>query len=77
MYSFSDNPTIDLVRKVLEGVINPCSHVFNVLLIFHVFSQQNLNFRMHLFRDITNGLVRYGAQSAYYFLMYDTKKQRV
>ena len=64
MYSFSDNPTIDLVRKILEGLIKPCSHVFNFLLIFHVISQQNLKFRMDLFSDITNGLVRYGAQSA-------------
>ena len=64
MYSFSDNPTIDLVRKILEGLIKPCSHVFNFLLIFHVISQQNLKFRMDLFSDITNGLIRYGAQSA-------------
>ena len=64
MYSFSDNLTIGLVRKILEGVIKPCSHVFKFLSIFHVISQQNLKFRMHLFSDITNGLVRYGAQSA-------------
>ena len=48
MYSYSDNLTIDLVHKILEGLIKPCSHVFNFLLIFHVISQQNLKFLVTL-----------------------------